>query len=103
MVLGLTEITLIISFKGSDMIIAKVCKGECGNKPAMWIDGGIHAREWITPAVTTFHIKELVENCGNYPSNLLDKLDWYILSIHNPDGYAYTRKSYETRFWRKNR
>ena len=93
-----------MSYEERPMRVLKICKGGvCGQKPAMWIDGGIHAREWITPAVTTFHIKELVENCGNYPSDLLDKLDWYILPVHNPDGYAYTRKSYETRFWRKNR
>ena len=24
--------------------MAKVCKGGCGNKKAVWIDGGIHAR-----------------------------------------------------------
>ena len=33
------------SGEGRDMRIAKICKsGECGNKPAIWIDGGIHAR-----------------------------------------------------------
>ena len=25
------------SYEGSEMIIAKVCRGGCGNKPAMWI------------------------------------------------------------------
>ena len=29
------------SFEGQDMKVAKVCRGGCGNKPAMWIDGGI--------------------------------------------------------------
>ena len=32
----------------------QVCKGGCGNAPAMWFDGGIHANEWIGPAVATF-------------------------------------------------
>ena len=27
------------SYEGSDMRIARVCRGGCGNKPAMWIDG----------------------------------------------------------------
>ena len=32
------------SGEGRDMRLAKLCKGECGSKPAIWIDGGIHAR-----------------------------------------------------------
>ena len=63
------------SHEGSDMIIAKVCKGGCGNKPAMWIDGGIHAREWISPATVTFMLKELVENDAAH-ADLLENLDW---------------------------
>merc|ERR1712226_641931 len=80
------------SYEGRKMRVLKICKGgTCGQKPAMWIDGGIHAREWVSPAVTTFHMKELVENSDNYSPDLLDKLDWYILPVHNPDGYEYTR------------
>ena len=63
------------SYDGSDMIIAKVCKGGCGSKPAMWIDGGIHAREWISPAAVTWVLKELVENDADH-SDLLENLDW---------------------------
>ena len=32
------------SYEGRDMKVVKVCKGGCGNKKAVWIDGGIHAR-----------------------------------------------------------
>merc|ERR1719361_2436990 len=42
------------SYEGRDMKIIKICKGGCGHKPAVWLDGGIHAREWISPAVTTY-------------------------------------------------
>jgi len=63
------------SYDGSDMIFAKVCRGGCGNKPAMWIDGGIHAREWISPATAMFMLKELVENDADHP-DLLENLDW---------------------------
>jgi len=88
------------SYEGSDMIIAKVCKGGCGSKPAMWVDGGIHAREWISPATVTFILKELVENDADHP-DLLENLDWYILPVVNPDGYLYTQT--ENRLWRKTR
>ena len=77
-----------------------MCKNnQCGKKPAMWIDGGIHAREWISPATVMWTLKELVE--GKETQELIEKLDWYILPVHNPDGYAYSRAW--DRFWRKTR
>ena len=29
------------SFEGRKMQVIKICKDGCGNKPAIWIDGGI--------------------------------------------------------------
>merc|ERR1712055_939037 len=86
------------SYEGQDMIVMKVCKGECGNKPAMWIDSGIHAREWISPAVGTWMLSELVENDSAHPE-LTENLDWYFLPSHNPDGYRKSRN--DDRMWRK--
>merc|ERR1719162_2270899 len=88
------------SFEGRPMRVVKVCKNGCGNKPAMWIDGGIHAREWISPASVTWMMHELIENDAEH-SDLTEQLDWYILSIVNPDGYAYTKTN--DRLWRKTR
>ena len=84
------------------MLYIQVCKGECGNKPAMWIDSGIHSREWISPAVGTWMLNELVENNAAHPT-LIDMLDWYFLPVHNPDGYYKTRQEVleDDRFWRK--
>ena len=64
------------SYEGSDMRVAKVCKGGCGNKPAMWIDGGIHAREWISPATVMYMLMEVVEHDADHP-DLTENLDWY--------------------------
>jgi len=88
------------SYEGTEMRLAKVCRGGCGNKPAMWIDGGIHAREWISPAAVTFILRELVENNTAHP-DLLENLDWYILPVVNPDGYLFSHT--ENRMWRKTR
>ena len=80
----------------------KVCQNnECGNKPAMWIDGGIHAREWISPATVLWTLKELVEGEEALNDELRRNLDWYILPQHNPDGYAFSREW--DRLWRKTR
>jgi len=90
------------SYEGRSMRVVKVCVGGCGNKSAVWIDGGIHAREWIAPATTTWMLMELVENAeesGNL--DLLEGLDWYFLPSHNPDGYAFSRS--DNRMWRKTR
>jgi len=86
------------SYEGQEMIVLKVCRGGCGNKPAMWIDSGIHAREWISPATGTWMLNELVENDAAHP-DLTEKLDWYFLPSHNPDGYRVSRSS--DRMWRK--
>jgi len=86
------------SYEGQEMRVMKVCKGGCGNKPAMWIDSGIHAREWISPAVGTWMLSEVVENDAAHPE-LTEKLDWYFLPSHNPDGYRVSRDA--DRMWRK--
>merc|ERR1712055_863437 len=88
------------SYEGRDMRVVSVCRGGCGSKKAVWIDGGIHSREWVSPAAVTWMLRELVENNQTHPE-LTENLDWYILPCHNPDGYDYSRKT--DRMWRKTR
>merc|ERR1712241_383588 len=95
-----TTETIGKSFEGRAMRVAKICRGGCGNKPAAWIDGGIHAREWISPAAVTWMLKELVENDADHP-DLTENADWYFVASANPDGYAYSRD--HSRMWRKTR
>ena len=45
-------------------------------------------------------LRELVENDSEH-SDLTEKLDWYFLASHNPDGYAWSRSN--DRLWRKTR
>ena len=59
---------------------------------------GIHAREWIAPAMATYIMRELVErNATKY----IDNLNIHILPSANPDGYEHSRNS--DRLWRKTR
>ncbi|TKR92125.1 hypothetical protein L596_006839 [Steinernema carpocapsae] len=72
-------------------------------KVSMWMDAGIHAREWIAPATALNIIDRLV---NMYQSDatvqkLMDGIDWYILPVMNPDGYEHTHT--KNRMWRKNR
>lgn len=60
----------------------------------------MHGREWISVAVATYILSQLVERNSTY-SKLLDNSDWMILPVANPDGYEYTHVG--DRFWRKTR
>ena len=78
------------SYEGRDLFLIKIGTPSRGiRKPAVWIDGGIHAREWISPATVSYFAYELLENAGNN-EYLLDQYDFYVMPIVNPDGYEYT-------------
>ncbi|OXU22503.1 hypothetical protein TSAR_005494 [Trichomalopsis sarcophagae] len=82
------------SVEGRELKVLRISKGTA-NAPALWIDGGIHAREWISPASVTYIIDYLVEHSDQLEA------DYYILPVVNPDGYEYTFRG--DRLWRKNR
>jgi len=71
----------------------------------IWIDAGIHAREWVAPATATFVINELVRSYTNKTTRggkweYVSEVDWLISPSINPDGYEH---SWKVRMWRKNR
>ncbi|CAJ0576260.1 unnamed protein product, partial [Mesorhabditis spiculigera] len=77
------------------------------NKRAVWIDGGMHAREWASVHTALYFIKQLIENYERQPQvkAFIDELNIYILPLVNPDGYEYSRSEItpKARLWRKNR
>jgi hypothetical protein len=42
----------------------------------MWLDSGVHAREWISVATLTWIINQLVENDAQH-QRFTEQLDWY--------------------------
>ena len=68
--------------------------------PNVWLEAGIHAREWIAPAVATYLVNELVNNNDAHP-DYLDKINWYFIPSANPDGYSWSWE--RDRLWRKTR
>jgi len=84
------------STEGRDIKVVEVGKGH----RRIWIDGGIHAREWISPASVSYILHGLVEEAHLY-SDILNTFTFYISPSINPDGYEYSRK-YD-RMWRKTR
>ncbi|KAI1108147.1 hypothetical protein F5Y14DRAFT_108446 [Nemania sp. NC0429] len=73
-------------------------------KPAILYHGTVHAREWISTATTEYLAYKLVTgyNAGDKDvRSVLDKYDFYIIPVVNPDGFVYTQTT--ERLWRKNR
>jgi murein tripeptide amidase MpaA len=74
------------SGEGRDMRVLQITKAGAG-APNVWIEAGIHAREWISPAMSTYIIEQLLFHDTN---NFIEELNFHILPSANPDGYAYT-------------
>ena len=69
------------------MIVLSLLKAGRG-KPNIWIEAGIHAREWIAPAMAIYIIDQLLNNDKD---GFLSKLNFHILPCANPDGYEFSR------------
>ncbi|KAF3706174.1 Carboxypeptidase A2 [Channa argus] len=73
------------------------------NRPAIWIDTGIHSREWVSQATGVWTANKIATDYGNDDSltSILNTMDIYMLILANPDGYVYTHTN--DRMWRKTR
>nr|XP_034835291.1 carboxypeptidase B-like [Maniola hyperantus] len=89
------------SYQGRRMKLVKISSDPDAGNPIIFIDAGIHAREWVAPAMAVYLVHRLVNDPEARQE--LDGVDWYILPVVNPDGYEYTRTSRAHRLWRKTR
>ncbi|KAM3861921.1 carboxypeptidase O-like [Diretmus argenteus] len=95
------------SYEGRNITLLKLGLRNPGSeeKKAIWMDCGIHAREWIAPAFCQWFVKEILQS---YKTNekltqLLQNLDFYVTPVVNPDGYVFSWTNQSTRLWRKSR
>jgi Zinc carboxypeptidase/Carboxypeptidase activation peptide len=89
------------SIEGREIFGMRVSSGaDFGKKPIIFIDSGVHAREWVGPQSTLYLLNQLVTN-ESVSRELLDKVDWVFVPNVNPDGYVHSFN--EDRLWRKNR
>ena len=51
----------------------------------------IHAREWITSAVSTYLINEILNGTNPAVRSWVNDYDFYILPVMNPDGLVFTK------------
>eukprot|EP00929_Paragymnodinium_shiwhaense_P066613 TRINITY_DN33424_c0_g1_i1.p1 TRINITY_DN33424_c0_g1~~TRINITY_DN33424_c0_g1_i1.p1 ORF type:complete len:503 (+),score=78.48 TRINITY_DN33424_c0_g1_i1:85-1593(+) len=76
------------------------------DRPVVYLQAGIHAREWIAPATLLYVAKYLLEHLsrGDAHESLTQALRSYLfilVPVVNPDGYVFTWE--ENRMWRKTR
>jgi hypothetical protein len=87
---------------GYDLMVLRLTnQGMPGDKPVLWIEGAIHARELTTAELVTRFAEHLLAGYGLDPDItwILDHHEVHILLQTNPDG----RKHAETGLsWRKN-
>ena len=105
-----------------NMVTVSLNPSAKSTKPAIFLECGIHAREWVSPATCLYAIDELIGSGQNgllgqckysvlnlnrpfcklyFLTFLCPSDDFYIIPVTNPDGYAYTWDG--NRMWRKNR
>ncbi|XP_057692938.1 carboxypeptidase A1-like [Corythoichthys intestinalis] len=90
------------SYEGRPLNVLKFSTGGI-NRPANWIDTGIHACEWVTQASGTWIAKKIVNDYGRDPvlTAILKRMDIFLEIIVNPDGFYYSHTT--NRLWRKTR
>ncbi|KAM3719084.1 Zinc carboxypeptidase A [Dirofilaria immitis] len=100
---NLTEVFNITRTYENRSLIGIKIGSYASQKPAIFIDAGIHAREWIAPAVALYIISKLVTEYGKdfELTHMVDTFDWHIVPVANPDGYEYSMTT--DRLWRKTR
>ncbi|KFO29345.1 Carboxypeptidase A2 [Fukomys damarensis] len=96
-----SKVNIGSSFEKRPMNVLKFSTG--GDKPAIWLDAGIHAREWVTQATALWIANKIASDYGNDPSttSILDTMDIFLLPVTNPDGYVFSHT--QNRMWRKTR
>ncbi|XP_041638304.1 carboxypeptidase O-like [Cheilinus undulatus] len=74
-------------------------------KKAIWMDCGIHAREWIAPAFCQYFVRQILDayKADSKMGEMMKNMDFYVTPVLNMDGYLYSWKDDSTRLWRKNR
>ncbi|KAI9022061.1 hypothetical protein DFJ74DRAFT_633249 [Hyaloraphidium curvatum] len=90
------------SVEGRDIWVFRLtgAAGRAEEKKQIWINGLLHAREWITLTTALYILSSLINSHSTAPE-LLDRFEWLFCPLANPDGYEYTQTT--DRFWRKNR
>ncbi|CAO2603045.1 Carboxypeptidase A4 [Lemmus lemmus] len=88
------------TFEKRPMYVLKFSTGGGKKRPAIWLNAGIHSREWISQATAIWTARKVMSP-GISQGFCLENVDVFLLPVANPDGYVYTQT--HNRLWRKTR
>ncbi|KAJ7370282.1 corticosteroid- binding protein [Desmophyllum pertusum] len=89
------------SYEGRQLYAVEIQSTPQVSKPMVFINCGIHAREWVSPATCMYIVHQLASRGDVTVHEILNKVDVVIMPVFNVDGYVYTWGM--DRMWRKNR
>ncbi|KAF6118098.1 carboxypeptidase A3 [Phyllostomus discolor] len=97
-----SRIKIGTTVEDNPLYVLKIGKKDESRK-AIFMDCGIHAREWISPAFCQWFVYQAAKTYGKNKimTKLLDSMNFYVLPVFNIDGYIWSWK--QNRLWRKNR
>ncbi|XP_014847422.1 PREDICTED: carboxypeptidase A2-like [Poecilia mexicana] len=97
-----TKLEIGRSYENRPMYVLKFSTGGT-NRPAIWMDLGIHSREWVSQATGVWTANKIATDYGTDASltSVLNTMDIYMLIVANPDGYVFSHTN--DRMWRKTR
>ncbi|XP_059911534.1 carboxypeptidase O-like [Gadus macrocephalus] len=93
------------TYEKRDINLLRIGERTGAMKKVVWMDCGIHAREWISPAFCQYFIKQILQEYrvhGSRMAAMMKEMDFYVTPVLNVDGYIYSWLN-GTRLWRKNR
>lgn len=83
------------SYEKRAIQMLKISSNHSVGKPVVVLEGGMHAREWASPATVLFVAEQLTTNFS-YTQDLLKDVDYYVIPLVNPDGYEFSRNFVST-------
>eukprot|EP00755_Sulcionema_specki_P009375 Sspe_Gene.6269::Locus_2122_Transcript_1_1_Confidence_1.000_Length_1349::g.6269::m.6269 len=98
---GVEVVTIGYTYQGQS--VSGIRFGSSPHKHIMYMQCGIHAREWIAPITCLYVVQKLLESQQTDPAvrAVLAATEVVVIPCLNRDGYDYTWST--NRLWRKNR
>ncbi|XP_018574461.2 zinc carboxypeptidase [Anoplophora glabripennis] len=89
------------TYEGREILGVQVSFSSANQNNAVFLESLIHPREWISGAVTTYILNEILTSTDSEFRSFAESYDWYVFPVYNPDGFVYTHTN--DRLWRKTR
>ncbi|MDA1007851.1 MAG: M14 family zinc carboxypeptidase [Planctomycetota bacterium] len=100
-----SEFSIGLTLEGRDIRGLRISTAPAGSiRPALFVDGCQHAREWATPTVTMWIADRLIsgwQSADPVVTSILSSFDVFVIPVVNGDGYEHSWTT--NRLWRKNR